>query len=176
MVKLARFFGYLLFFLGATLFFLPKVQLYYFAEEKLQDFKLVVDKESVNSLPFGIKIEDAHIVVEGIEGADVRSIELESFLVYTKIQADDIVLSSAAKSFVPLKVESIHASHAFWNPLEVIVDAKGEFGTLNAQLDLLKKEVHVRLQPSKKMSQSFQHTLRYLKKDQNGEYSYEKAL
>lgn len=176
MVKLVKFFGYLLFFVAAVLFFLPKEQLYYLAEQELQSFNVVLDKESVSARPFGLKLEDAEVIVQGIEGAVLREMHFDTYLFYSSFTLKDLTLSSAAKSFVPLKVESINASHAFWNPLFVEFDAQGEFGSLYGQVDLLERKVQLHLQPSKQMQQSFKHTLRYLKKDQNGEYNYEKAL
>lgn len=174
MVKMAKFFGYFFFFLAMVLFFLPKVQLYYLLEHEIKPSKVLINQESVRDTGFSLELRDAQILYEGIESANVASIDLSFFLFYNRILAKDITLSSAAKSFVPLEIETIKLEHLFYNPLLVKAEAQGAFGEAYVRINLLERSLELRLLPSERMKKEFMHTLRQLKKDQNGEYIYAK--
>ena len=176
MVKIAKFFGYLLFFLAMVLFFLPKVELFYLAEKQLEPLKVIISDEKLVDSGFSLEVQDAKIYFEGIESASIEQVQINPWVLTNSVTLQNIKLSHAAKSFVPLDVESVELSYHLFNPVAVNIYAKGGFGELQGKLDLINTNVTLSLNPSSKMTKEYAHTLRNLKKEKTGEYSYAKDL
>ena len=176
MVKIAKFFGYLFFFLAMVLFFLPKVELFYLAEKQLEPLKIVISNEKLHDSGFSLELRDAKVYFEGIESANIEQLKISPWVFTNSVTLRNIELSHAAKSFVPLDVESVELSYHLFNPVAVNIYAKGGFGELTGELDLINRTVMIFMNPSPKMRKEYAHTLRHLKKEKNGEYSYAKDL
>lgn len=176
MVKFLKFFGYFLFFCGALLFFLPKVHLYYLLEQELEPLSVVITDEHAKDKGFTLVIEDALVVVKGIEGAQIASIDVALLGFFNSVELQEIKLSEAAKSFVPLHVAHAKISHVFYMPTLLKAEITGEFGEAFCEFDLLEREFRARILPSQTMVKNFAHTLRNFKKEENGEYSYAKNI
>ena len=176
MVKIAKFFGYLFFFLAMVLFFLPKVELFYLAEKQLEPLKVVISNEKLHDSGFSLDLQDAKVYFEGIESANIEQLKISPWVFINRVTLKNIRLSHAAKSFVPLDVEFLELSYHLFNPVAVNIYAKGGFGELRGKLDLINTSVTLSLNPSSKMTKEYAHTLRNLKKEKTGEYSYAKDL
>jgi hypothetical protein len=77
---------------------------------------------------------------------------------------------------MPQKIASCQLSYSLLHPLTPRAVMHGSFGELYAVYDLQKSSLHLLLKPSKLMFKEHRNSLRYFKKLQNGEYSYEKSL
>ena len=174
--KLRRFLAYTLFFVLALMFFAPKISAYYFLEQQIKPFGVIVSSEELSDNGFSLSIENASITFKEIESANINNINIKLFALYNSVNISDIALSSTAASFVPLNVEKVYIRHSVFDPLNVHVDLKGEFGEAVGSYNILENSVHLKLTPSDIMNKQFRGTLRNLKKDENGEYIYDKAL
>jgi len=174
--KLARFFAYLGFFVLALTYFAPKTSVYHLLEKELKTYGVVISAETTRDNGFTFDVENANVSFKGIDSAVVESINLKAFLLYNSISANGVTLSSAANSFVPLKVQNADVVYSIFNPLNVTAFAQGEFGEADVSFNLLERTLHLELQPSKVMLQKYKSTLRNLKKSQEGDYVYDKTF
>lgn len=174
--KILNFFIYLTFFIGALIYFTPKISTYYFLEQKIKPFGIIISQEILNDTGFGLKIEDATLSVKGVDGAVVENIDINFFGLYNSLDIQNIKLSSMASSFVPLKIEDVNIKYSVVNPLFITGTSHGEFGEATLNINILKRTVQLKLIPSKIMKQRYRRTLRNLKKNAEGEYIYEKNI
>ena len=174
--KIAIFFAYVSFFMLALIYFAPKVSAYYFLENQLKNFDVIVGSESVNDSGFSLKIIDANIFVKSIDSANVKNTNIKLLGLYNSISISEVTLSSTAKSFIPLKIESANLIYHIFNPLNVNADVVGEFGEADITLNLLDRTLHLKLTPSPLMNKKFRSTLRNFKKSENGEFIYDKTF
>jgi len=176
MVKIYKFFAYCLFFIAMLLFFLPKENLYYLLEQELAKKEVFISNEKLNEEIFGISLQDASVSYKGIEVAQVHKIRGDFLLFYNKISLQNIELSSLTASYFPSKVEDAVVIYSVLDPFVLQISAKGTFGILYGTYALQDGRLKIFLKPSKLFLKSYRRTLRYMKKSENGEYSYEKAL
>jgi len=174
--KLFIFLGYTLFFMSALIYFTPKISIYYFLEEELQKQGVVISAEEVVDSGFSLQLSHANVSYKGIDSARVANLEVNIFELYNSVNAQDILLSSAAESFVPLKINTIDVSYSILNPLHVTGNAEGEFGSLEMEYTILENSVELMLEPSKLMLKSHKSTLRNFVKSEDGGYSYVKTF
>jgi len=172
--KMLKFFAYILFFLSMLLFFMPKVNLYYLLEKKLQSYAVVIASEELRDSGFVFKIENAHLYVKSIESATIEHIDLKIFALYNRVDIDGIRLAPAASSFFPLDIEHIVVNYNIFNPLYATLHGEGAFGEAMLQVDLLHRRVHMHFLASKVMQREYRNTLRNFKRVKNGEYIYDK--
>ena len=175
-MKLFQALFYLCFFIAATLFFLPKKNLYYFAEHQLLKHRIIIGDERINKHPFSIEIEDANIYVEGIKAAKIIDTSISLYLLHNVLEAKNIRLSGIAKDFLPTRIDSLRASYDLWNPTKIVFAAEGEFGKVRGSFHLQTHTLSLILQPSHIMETKYRQLLRRMKKQKEGGYSYEQNL
>jgi len=174
--KIVKFFIYLSFFILALIYFTPKVNLYYFGESKLKSYDVVVTDERLKDNGFSLNIKDGTVVVKSIDSARFENIDVRLLGLYNFISVDNITLASTAKAFIPVVINKINIQYHILNPLNIDIFAIGEFGKVRAVFNLLKMELDLHLTPSKLMKTKYQNGLKYLKKSENGEFTYVKAF
>jgi hypothetical protein len=174
--KLLRFLAFTLFFMLALMYFTPKLSIYYFAEEMLKEYGVVVSKEELADNGLSFKLSHGVVSYKGIDSANIEELQITLFGVYNALSADGVVLSSAAAAFVPLKVEQIALRYSVLNPLNALASAQGEFGSAKLEYNIVEKNLHIVLEPSKLMLQKYQSTLAKLSKNEAGEYVYDKTF
>jgi len=174
--KIAIFFGYISFFILALIYFTPKISLYYFAEQELKVFDVVVNGESLKDNGFSLKVDNAVVNIKSIESAKIQTLDINIFGLLNSVNISNIELSSTAKAFIPLKIESVKINHNLFDPVHINAQVLGEFGEANVVVDILQRVVNITLSPSKLMQSKYKSTLRNLKKSENGEFIYEKTF
>lgn len=176
MVKLFQFFAYSFFFLGALLFFIPKVSLYYYAEKELAKHKVLISKETSVDTGFTLKLNNASVYYDLIQSAHIDKADLKVFLFYNTFSLENIKLSDILTSIVPIEIKSIHIKHFIFNPLYITGTSSGQFGKATMSFNILNKNLKLLLEPSEIMQKKYRSTLRKLTKQEDGSYVYEKAL
>ncbi len=176
MKKLAMFFVYTFIFFISLEFFTPKVQLFYLLEQQIHKFDVVIDEKSVEDTGFSLKINSFDIYVKGIKSVNIEELKITPFLVYNYIGIKNIHLDDTMKSFLPLDIESVDIKYSIFNPLNILIHAKGDFGEASAKVNILDKKVSASLEPSGIMKKRFSQTLKMLKKSKEGGYTYEKSF
>jgi hypothetical protein len=174
--RFLKFFAMLAFFVLALIFFAPKIGMYYFLEHELKVYDVVISGETLQDKGLRLEIKDAQIFVKSIESATVKTCDVTLLLFYNAINASEITLSQSAKSFVPLKIESLQISYTLLNPLRVNVHVVGEFGVAEAYMHILQKSLHVELEPSPIMSQEYKNALKEFAKSEDGGFTYDKTF
>ncbi|QOP43684.1 hypothetical protein FJR45_06850 [Sulfurimonas sediminis] len=174
--KLVLFLLYVLFFMMAFIYFSPKVNIYYFAEQQLQKKGIVLNDETLSDEGFTLEIKNAVLYVKSLETAKIQKIKLNLFLLYNSVEVEGLVLSDMASGFIPLHVKSLYLVHTVFDPLHVKGKCSGEFGEADINIDLVKRTLQVLIKPSKKMLTHYRTTLRNLKKDKNGGFVYEQSF
>jgi len=174
--RFLRFFAYLAFFVVALIFFAPKLGMYYFLENELKAYDVIISGETLKDEGLSLNIKDGQIFVKSIESASIKECDVTLLLFYNAINARDITLSQSAKSFIPLKVQELKLSYTVFNPLHIKVNAVGEFGSAQAQVNILDRTIHVDLQASEMMSKGYRNSLREFKKSEDGGLTYDKTF
>lgn len=175
--RVSKFLLYTLFFFATLIYFLPKENLYYKGEELLESKKVIVSNEILDDRGFSFEISGADIyAMDGIKVANVKSLNIALFLLYNKIYAEGIELTSVASKFVPTHIDHISIVYSVFDPLHINAEAVGDFGEAKAVVDLQQRVAEVKLEPSKLLKTRFTSTMRMLKKSKTGEYIYEQRF
>jgi len=174
--KISIFFGFTLFFIYSLIYFTPKQSVYYLAEHKLKDYGVIVSKEKVHDSGFALHINNANIFIKGISSAVAKKTKIMCLLFYNSVIVKNITLLSVAKNFIPLHIKSVYIHYSIINPINVMLNANGEFGSAFGSVNLLKRVIVIHLLPSKKMLRNYHSTLNMLKKDKNGGFVYEQSF
>lgn len=156
------------------LLFFPKENLFYFAENKLVQYKVSLKSELLQEKAFGLALQNLSLAYEGVEVAKISKVNISLFLLSNSIDLKNIELSSLVSNYMPQEIEASHITYSLFSPLHLKSEAKGRFGEVYIDFNLFKRVVHMTLKPSKLMLQRYRNSLHYLKKLKNGEYTYEK--
>ena len=173
MKKIALFFLYVALFFMALLFFTPKENLYYYAEEQLKPLGVVVGYEEVRDHGFSLEVQHAKLYVKKIKTANIGSLVLKPYFLYNTLHIEKVVLDKTFEQFFPPLIEHIDITQSIIAPLQLHAEAIGDFGEATASINLLERNVSVVLKPSKIMLSHYRNTLRQLKKSKEGTYHYE---
>lgn len=176
MVKIGTLFIYCMFFILALMYFTPKVSVYYFIEQILSSYSIVVSKENVEDTGLALKIKDASVSIKSVDIADVSVIDATMLVLYNSINAENITLSSEYEYFMPLKVKNINIRYSILDPLNIVATSSGEFGKASASINIFDRMLHLNLQPSDITLKNYKKSLQYFKRSENGEYVYEKNI
>jgi hypothetical protein len=176
MVKVYRFFAYFIFFIVMLLLFFPKEQLYFAFEKELQNEHLVISNEQYNQKLLSLELREAELSFDRMRIATISKLEIRLLFLYNSVKAEDIELSKILKRFLPQKIATIELHYTLIEPFVLKGSAFGDFGEAMIVYNLQKSKLSVRLKASKLMKQHFHSTLLMLKKEDNGEYSYEKSF
>ena len=173
MKKIALFVLYTFLFFGALLFFTPKENLYYFAEEQLKPLGVVIGYEEAVDHGFTLEILHAKLYVKKIKSANIGSATIGIFGLYNTASINNVVLDKTFEQFFPPLIQRIDVAQSVFAPLQLSAKAVGDFGEAVATVDLLERSAKVIVKPSKLMLSRYKNTLRQLKKSKEGDYSYE---
>jgi hypothetical protein len=168
--------SYFMFVLFALALFIPKSSIYFLLEQELVKKKLVISNETPIENIFSLELEDAELSFDGVDFANVKSVEFTFFGVYNSIHLQNIELSSLVQGFLPSGVADISLNYTLANPFVVSGSAKGDFGEAEVKLSLENMQVRAVVQPSELMQKKYTNSLYRLKKEVNGEYSYAKTF
>ncbi|MEA3371131.1 MAG: hypothetical protein U9Q40_07310 [Campylobacterota bacterium] len=168
--------GYILFFLLSLMYFTPKVTLFYLLEKELQKYDVVVSNEILVDNGFSLNVNDGSVFVKSIESAKIKEANIKIFGIYNSVNLNEIRLSNAAASFVPLYIDEFNVRYSIFNPLNVKAYAIGEFGEAEASFSILDMALHVDVEPSAKMQKEYKNSMRQLSKSEDGGYSYDKTF
>ncbi|MFK5937060.1 MAG: hypothetical protein QM497_01575 [Sulfurimonas sp.] len=174
MVRVFKILAYILFFILAVVYFMPKSNLYYFAEQELQKQKVVISDETTQEEMFSLELQNAVLSYASVDVATISKADIGLFVLYNTITLHDVNLSSMASAFVPLHVNTLEVKYTILNPLTIYMHSKGAFGEADAMLHIKDRNITILLKPSSLMQKQYVNSMRKLKKNNNGEYEYAK--
>ncbi len=172
MKKIGLFLLYIVLFLAALLFFTPKENLYYYAEEQLKPLHVVIGYEDVVDEGFTLSVHHASLYVQKIKSADIGKINLAVFGFYNRLDVENVVLDTTFEQFFPPIIEHLEVKQTIFDPLNVYAVAHGDFGEAEASVNLVDRNGTVYVTPSKMMTKRYRNTLRQLRRSKEGVYSY----
>jgi len=172
--KIAAFLLYLLIAIFFVLFFLPKVNLYYKAEELLHSKSVVIAQEGIHDKGISFSITDAKLYYGDLYVAEFSEISITTLLLYNALSVDAFTLSKEMKQFLPREVEGVEVSYSIFDPLHVNILSSGEFGDVEGSIDLSERRISLHLLASPMLKKQKPFWLRRLKKVE-GEYIYESS-
>lgn len=173
--KLIYFLLCLILFLELSIYFLPKKQLLYYANSKLNSYFISFEPKQVKDKGFKLILQDTTFKYDKLPMATSKDITLFSLLFIDKIVLKDIYLSDIALDILPKKVDIVTLC---WNPLngyKVKIYAKGDIGEANGYIDLFHRKVILYLKATKKAKRKYFNILRQMKKEAKG-YRYVKSF
>ncbi len=173
MKKMALYLLYTLLFFGALLFFTPKENIYYFAEEQLKPLGVIIAHEEAVDHGFTLELAHSHLYVQKIKSAEIESATLSIFGLYNGVSATNVLLDKTFEAFLPPLIQHADLHQSMIDPLHLNASAVGDFGEAEASVDLLERSVKVFLKPSKLMGARYKNTLKKLNRTKEGDYSYE---
>ena len=174
--KILKYLLYISVFTLALIYFIPKNSLYYFMEQELQKYDVIISHEKLKDDFLYLKISNMVIDVQGVQSVTIDNSEIMLLLFYNNIHLDDITLSSAMKAFLPVKIKKASVIYTILDPLHVRSQIQGDFGKAQAVYSVNEKKLRVILYPSQRMLQQYKNSLNLFQKVKNGEYIYAKTF
>jgi len=165
-----------LIFLYSLVYFLPKENLYYFALEKLQNEKILINSKKIKDKFFSLNIKDSVIFYDSIKALEVSNIDLNIYLFTNSLNISNISLDDMLKRFLPSKIKTLEVSYTILNPLVVNIKANLVQAKVYGIFDITSNTVTLYLKPSKQFLKLYKDILKNMKKQENGEYKIEYKL
>ena len=150
--------------------FIPTKNLYFFAEEKLQDKKIFINETSINTTLTHTSINGATLYFEDIKALVFEQISLKLWFLYNSININNVKIDEGLKDFLPLNIKNISIIYTPFYPIKVLLSGNGDFGVFNGNIDLIKKVLIIELDASKVMKTSFKKLLDFMKKSKNKDH------
>lgn len=172
MKTILKIFLYILTFIFALFLFLSKESLYNLLEQQLEKNKIIISNEKRDENVFGLDILDGDIYYENINVANVKKISLETFLLYSELKIDNIKLLKSLESMAPSPIDELILKHSFLTFNKIDISAKGLFGELIGNIDILNRVIKLELIASTNMKNSYSNILKNMKLIE-GKYYYE---
>ncbi|MDF1878180.1 hypothetical protein JHD46_00850 [Sulfurimonas sp. SAG-AH-194-C20] len=174
--KLLKLFAYILFFIFALIVFVPKSSVYYLLEKNLKKFDVVVSKESLSESLFSLEADNLEVSVKGIEGGVVETANITFLLFYNNVSFRNIKLSSLVEAHLPSEIDRIDVTYTLFHPLVLVLHAKGQFGEINGEFNILKRDLNVTLRPTNTMLKKYKLSMKIFQKYKDGAYIYAKSF
>jgi len=152
-------------YIGAVIF-MPKSQLYYFAEQQLKDKGVIIGNEKIVDRLTSFELLHPVAYYQGVDIARATKVKVTPLLLINTLKAEDIELLNIAKKFLNIHIDSLSAKHSIFKPYRVKIDATGNFGVAHGYANLKKRILHLDLTESKNINS----IKRYLKKGAKGWY------
>jgi len=155
----------------ALLVFMPKRELYYQLEKELAKEEIIISGEKIEEGWFSLTLKEPSVYVKGIKIATIEEIDIFTLLFYTKVELKTLLLDKSLKAIAPQHTEYIVLSHSLLSPLQVLLDAQGEFGAIKGYADLRKRKMSLDFIEAKEIG----IIKSQLKKDEKG-WHYERSF
>ena len=125
------------------LFFMPKEELYYKLEQRLEERGIKINEKKIESGIFSLVIYDATIYVQGIQLASIEKIDFFTLLLYTSLNLEGLIVDETMRAKLPTHIADATINYMVWNPLNIVTDAQGSFGGLQGFANLQERTVHL---------------------------------
>ena len=152
-------------YIGAVVF-MPKTQLYYYAEKQLKDRGIVIGNEKIVEKIASLELQHPVAYFQGVDVARAANVKVTPLLLVNKVEANSVELLNIAKKFIDINIDTIRAKQSIFKPYRVKIDATGSFGVAHGYADLKNRILHLDLTEPKSISS----IKRYLKKGEKGWY------
>ncbi len=144
------------------MFLMPKKELYYLLEKRLEAQNIVISGEKLQENFLGLTVAHPTFYLGGAPLATAKDISLWSLLFYTKMDVTDLVVAEGLPA--ALSAKTVGLTHSVLSPLKAILAGESSLGLLNGEIQL--KARTLRLNSTKGgENRAF---AKYLKKSEKG--------
>lgn len=171
-----KYIGILVIFVASLLVFLPKENLYFLLLDKIKQEKVIVKNTKIQDDYYSFKLTNTDILYQGVKAVNIENLNIQTYLVSSKIEVSNIVLDDIAKQFLPSRIKTIQISHSVLDPLAVHIKANLIQAKAYGVFNLTTQTVVLNIIPSKQFIKSYKRLLKNMKKMKNGEYQIEYKL
>jgi len=148
----------------AVMVFMPKKELYYLLEKRLQAQNIVISGETLSEGPLRLTIMHPVLYVRGVPLATAKRITLWSVLLYTKLEVEDLRITEGLPSEVSIR--TVTAIHSLRTPMKVLIQGESSLGALGGYVSLKERQLHLDVAEGGKN----RILSKYLKKGEKGWY------
>jgi len=123
--------------------FMPKVQLYYKAEQFLKSKNIVISNEKIDSNLLSLKLQHPVIYYQGLDVARAELVEAKPYLVLNSIELKNVETLGSVKRLVDMNIENMDIKQSIFKPFYLKLSANGSFGTAFGYIDLRERKIHI---------------------------------
>jgi len=161
--------------LALFIFFLPKTQLYYQAEQLLAEEKIMLSSEMSHDYGFLFNLTGGTLFYDDLEVAKLEKITLTPLIFFNRINVEPFTFSQEMQNFIPGIITQMRVQYSIIDPLHILLSVEGDFGSLNGSIAFLDQQIKAVLIPSKTLLKQRPIWLKEFKKQEGGVYHYESA-
>ena len=157
---------FLLFLLGffiGIIFFMPKDNLYYTFQSFLKKQNIYINSKIDLSL-FSLTLKNGIIYYHGMDISKFKNINILPYIVYNEIDFKNVNINIGNYKIISLK-----AFYTLFYPMKIFIKGKSNIGILNGYINLIKREVKLRINNLTDSS-----VKKFLTKDKKGYFYYAK--
>lgn len=172
MKKILKSLVYVIFFIFISMVLLPKQELFYFSEKKLEEKNIVISNEQFENKILGFDLKYSDIYFEQINVANVEKLSIDTYLFYNQVSIKNVRLLDSFKSMFPTPLTNIYLTYSILDYENVQIKADGIFGKLYGSINIFDRKAIVYLEATSSMKNSYSNVLRQMK-FKDGRYVYE---
>jgi len=170
MKRLMKLLAYLVVMVILLILFLPKVNLYYAAEELLKKQNVYISDEEVYDSGFSLELVNAKVYFDKLELMQVEEIKLSPWVLYNVISLDKLDINEGFSDFLPQEISSFKAEHIFYNPTHLKLSGESSDSFFFGDVDILKRVLILHLRVGAQSEKRYKTLLRKLTKEEGGYY------
>ncbi len=159
-------------FFELLVFFAPKVNLYYWGETFLQTRNVFISDEVIEDSGWQLNLSSAELFFDKLSLARLDVVTLSPWLLYNTLKVEGIHIDEGFTDFMPLEVKTLEVTYAVYNPMKITMNGESDSGYFNGEVNLLERQVSIRLFATDKAQKRYANALARLKKSGEG-YVYE---
>ena len=146
--------------------FMPKVNLYYKAEQILKEQGVVIDNEEIRDTVISLKLMHPVFYYQEVDFARASMIDIKPLIFVNSITAENIELLNVAKKYYNININTLKANHTILKPFYIKLNLVGNFGVASGYVDLKQRVVHIDIIEPKNINS----IRKFLKKGEKGWY------
>jgi len=154
--------GYILLFFTFFIAFLPQENIFFKLQNILAKEKIFLNVNTIKENPFSLSLNKINVYYKDINISNINNIDILMGLFFNKISSKDIKIN-----FQNLKINYLNIDYALYNPLNILLQGKANFGNIKGYINLKNQKGKIYILDLKNTNLQY-----FLKKDKKG-YFYE---
>ncbi|MDR2904853.1 MAG: hypothetical protein LBU73_02750 [Helicobacteraceae bacterium] len=127
--------------------FTPKTELYFLAEEALENKQVFINGEQTSDFGWYFRVAGGDIFYGGVKVARNDTASLFITLFYNQFQISDLMIAEAYGAMIPARVDLLRARHTILFPHRIFLSGEGEFGELSGHINLFSRKIFLTIYP-----------------------------
>ena len=125
--------------------FLPKEEVYYFLEKKLEEKNVVISDEKINSGFNSIKLNKAKIYYKGLHTSNIDKLTFNTYLFFNQINIESIETSEYLNDTLPSNFKNIKLTYSLINFDEISIEIDEESFQIIGVYKIAKNKLNLEL-------------------------------